>query len=46
MTYKSNKSYIIISFIIKKEIAKMHHSLTNHNKIIANNLLAQQYTQN
>ena len=30
--------------VIKREIAKMFHDLTDHNKIIANNILAQQYT--
>ena len=29
---------------IKKEILKMPYGFTNHNNIIANNLLAQQYT--
>ena len=35
-----------MSLLIKKEITKMSHGLTNHNKIITNNLLAQQYMQN
>ena len=30
--------------VIKREIAKMFHDLTDRNKIIAYNILAQQYT--